>query len=40
LDAALEWAKLAAAAEQRPIEVRPLFGGDLDDAIRLGDSRS
>jgi hypothetical protein len=27
LDAALEWAKLAAAAEQRPIEVRPLFGG-------------
>jgi hypothetical protein len=36
LDAALEWAKLAAAAEQRPIEVRPLFGGDLDDAVRLG----
>ena len=36
LDAALEWAKLAAAAEQRSIEVRPLFGGDLDDAIRLG----
>src|ERR1700691_1149517 len=36
LDAALEWAKLASAAEQRPIEVRPLFGGDLDDAIRLG----
>jgi hypothetical protein len=36
LDEALEWAKLAAAAEQRPIEVRPLFGGDLDDAIRLG----
>src|ERR1700733_7175392 len=34
LDAALEWAKLAAAAEQRAIEVRPLFGGDLDDAIR------
>jgi hypothetical protein len=33
LDAALEWAKLAAAAEQRAIEVRPLFGGDLDDAI-------
>ena len=33
LDAALEWAKLAAAAEQRPIEVRPLFDGDLDDAI-------
>jgi hypothetical protein len=33
LDEALEWAKLAAAAEQRPIEVRPLFGGDLDDAI-------
>jgi hypothetical protein len=36
LDAALEWAKLASAAEQRAIEVRPLFGGDLDDAIRLG----
>jgi hypothetical protein len=34
LDAALEWAKLAAAAELRPIEVRPLFGGNLDDAIR------
>ncbi len=33
LDEALEWAKQAAAAEQRPIEVRPLFGGDLDDAI-------
>jgi hypothetical protein len=38
LDAALEWAKLASAAEQRAIEVRPLFGGDLDDAIRLGDA--
>src|SRR5215469_15741562 len=35
LDEALEWAKLATAAEQRPIEVRPLFGGSLDDAIRL-----
>jgi hypothetical protein len=34
LDEALEWAKLASVAEQRPIEVRPLFGGDLDDAIR------
>ena len=33
LDAALEWAKLATVAEQRPIEVRPLFDGDLDDAI-------
>src|SRR5580693_7224216 len=33
LDEALEWAKLAAAAEQRPIEVRPIFEGDLDDAI-------
>ena len=33
LDEALEWAKLAMAAEQRPIELRPLFGGDLDDAI-------
>jgi hypothetical protein len=38
LDEALEWAKLAAAAEQRPIEVRPLFGGDLDDAIKAGAS--
>ena len=37
LDAALEWAKLAAAAEQRPIEVRPLFGGDLDDAIQANE---
>jgi hypothetical protein len=35
LDEALEWAKLATAAEQRPIEVRPLFGGGLDDAMRL-----
>ena len=34
VDEALEWAKLAAAAEQLPIEVRPLFGGDLDDAIQ------
>jgi hypothetical protein len=33
LDEALEWAKLAAGAEQRAIEVRPLFGGDLGDAI-------
>ena len=33
LDAALEWAKLAAVAERRPIEVRPFFDGDLDDAI-------
>jgi hypothetical protein len=34
LDAALEWAKQASVAELRPIEVRPFFGGDLDDAIR------
>jgi hypothetical protein len=34
LDEALEWAKLAAVAEQRPIEVRPFFEGDLDDAIQ------
>lgn len=34
LDEALEWAKLAAVAEQLPIEIRPLFGGDLDDAIQ------
>ena len=33
LDEALEWAKLAAAAQQRPVEVRPFFDGDLDDAI-------
>jgi len=38
LDEALEWAKFAAAAEQRPIEVRPFFDGDLDDAIRGGES--
>jgi hypothetical protein len=38
LDEALEWAKLAATAEQRPIEVRPMFGGDLDDAIRANAS--
>jgi hypothetical protein len=35
LDEALKWAKLAAAAEQRSIEVRPFFGGDLDDAIEV-----
>jgi len=34
LDDALGWAKLASAAEQRAIEVRPFFDGDLDDAIR------
>jgi len=34
LDEALEWARLASAAQQRPIEVRPFFDGDLDDAIR------
>jgi hypothetical protein len=33
LDEALKWAKLASAAELRPIEVRPFFEGDLDDAI-------
>jgi hypothetical protein len=33
LDEALEWAKLATAAELRPIEVRPFFAGDLDDAL-------
>jgi hypothetical protein len=36
LDEALEWAKLTAAAQQRPIEVRPLFDGDLDDALDAG----
>ena len=38
LDAALEWAKLAAVAEQLPIEVRPLFDGNLDDAIQANAS--
>lgn len=38
LDDALAWAKLAADAELRPIEVRPLFEGDLDDAIRANTS--
>ncbi len=38
LDEALEWAKQATAAEQRPIEVRPFFDGDLDDAIRANTS--
>ncbi len=33
LDEALEWAKLATVAELRPIEVRPFFEGNLDDAI-------
>ncbi|HTX82112.1 MAG TPA: YciI family protein [Streptosporangiaceae bacterium] len=36
LDEALEWAKLAAAAQQRPVEVRAFFDGDLDDAMRAG----
>lgn len=40
LDAALEWARLAAAAEQRPIEIRPFFDGELDDAIRINASGS
>jgi hypothetical protein len=38
LDQALEWAKLTTVAQQRPIEVRPLFDGDLDDAIRANAS--
>jgi len=40
LDEALEWAKLAAAAEQLPIEVRPFFDGDLDDAIEVNASEA
>jgi hypothetical protein len=36
LDEALEWAKLTAAAQQRAIEVRPFFDGDLDDALDAG----
>jgi hypothetical protein len=35
LDEALEWAKLATAAELLPIEVRPFFQGDLDDALEF-----
>lgn len=38
LDEALEWAKLTTAAQQRPIEVRPFFDGELDDAIRANAS--
>ena len=37
LDEALTWARLAAAAEQRSIEVRPMFGGSLEDAIAAGE---
>jgi hypothetical protein len=33
LDEALDWAKLTAVAELLPIEVRPFFEGDLDDAL-------
>ena len=40
LDEALEWAKRAAVAELRPIEVRPRFEGDLDDAIRANASEA
>jgi hypothetical protein len=36
LDEALEWAKRTAVAQQRAIEVRPLFDGDLDDALAAG----
>ncbi len=32
--AALEWAKLAAVAQRRTVEVRQFFDGDLDEAIR------
>jgi hypothetical protein len=38
LDEALKWAKLASAAELRPIEIRPFFEGDLDDAIAVNAS--
>jgi hypothetical protein len=38
LDEALEWAKVTTVAQQRPIEVRPFFDGDLDDAIRANAS--
>jgi hypothetical protein len=40
LDEALEWAKLATVAKQLPIEVRPLFDGDLDDAIVASSSEA
>jgi hypothetical protein len=40
MDEALKWAKLTAAAQQRPIEVRPFFDGDLDDAIRANSSNA
>ena len=33
---ALEWAKLTAAAQQRRIEVRAFFDGELDDALDAG----
>jgi hypothetical protein len=33
LDEALEWAKLATVAQQRPVEIRPFFDGDLDAAL-------
>jgi len=36
LNEALQWAKLTAAAQQRAIEVRPFFDGDLDDALDAG----
>jgi len=36
LDEALEWAKRTSVAQQRAIEVRPLFDGDLDDAVEAG----
>src|SRR6478672_10926843 len=36
----IDVADLAAAAELRPIEVRPFFEGDLDDAIRINASGS
>ena len=35
LDEALEWAKLATVAEQRAIEVRPFFEGEVDDAVQI-----
>jgi hypothetical protein len=40
LDEAQEWAKRTAAAQQRAIEVRPLFDGDLDEALDAGSGAS
>ncbi len=37
-----KWAKFNSVAQQRPVEVRPFFDGDLDDAIlaRVGEAEA